>query len=435
MNIEIMHKSQKTDRLILLFFSLYMILPSYFALEVNESLPLLTASRVILFFCFAIIILRKNGRVPILKMDGTLKTYFSLFILVNIFHIFDLKTSSLNPFLSILLEQFGVLWLIMILVNTRHKFEKSVGILMYSSAAVSVISILGFIFNTNFFYILKTVSRTLTQAGMTDIGYRNGLLRVEAGFGHPVYYGMYCSIMIFLCLYVYNYKNLKAVSFVCLLLNIISLLLTNSRGSILAVIITFLLTFFINGKKERKKYLKIIFGAILIVAILFVLSSKIRDYIIGVMQSIFIYFGLSDSISANYGANISFTSDRLMQFTGIIWTLLHKPITGFGYGAQSTGLISYYNRGMWFKTTTFDVGYVEIFCCYGIIGFIACLFLVKNIIKNLKYIKNEPYCIMFRNIFIVYLLCLLSVVNIDKIFWVILGLLLAYIRIVKLERG
>lgn len=170
MNIEIMHKSQKTDRLILLFFSLYMILPSYFALEVNESLPLLTASRFILFFCFAIIILRKNGRVPILKMDGTLKTYFSLFILVNIFHIFDLKTSSLNPFLSILLEQFGVLWLIMILVNTRHKFEKSVEILMYSSAAVSVISILGFIFNTNFFYILKTVSRTLTQAGMTDIG-------------------------------------------------------------------------------------------------------------------------------------------------------------------------------------------------------------------------------------------------------------------------
>lgn len=40
---------------------------------------------------------------------------------------------------------------------------------------------------------------------------------------------------------------------------------------------------------------------------------------------------------------------------------------------------------------------------------------------------------MFRNMFIVYFICLLSVVNIDRIFWVILGLLLAYSRIVKLE--
>ena len=431
-----MKKLNSSNMMIVLFFSLYMILPSYFALEINESLPLMTASRIILLFCFIIVVLKGYGKLPISmikELGNDVKLYFLLFIIIDIYHMFDTGVSSFNHLFILLFEQFGVIWIIMILINNKFKFKKSIHILMYSSAIVAIISIIGFVFNSNPFYILNTVSRSMTQAGTTDIGYRNGLLRIEAGFGHPVYYGMYCSIMIFLSFYVYNYERKKVNSFLCLLLNIVSLVLTNSRGSILGVIVTIFISLIINGAKERKKYYKFFIIFILFFSLSFILSLRVRGYIINILQSFLVYFGITQNTSVNFGANMSFTSDRLMQFTGIIWTLMMSPIFGFGYGAQSKSVISYYNIGKWFPTTTFDVGYVEIFCCYGIVGSIAFLFLIRCIIKKLKFIKRESYSIMFRNMFIVYFICLLSVVNIDRIFWVILGLLLAYSRIVKLE--
>ena len=437
MEIKKIKHPQKSNGLLLLFFSLYMVLPNYFALEINESFPLMTASRIILLICFFIIILKGQGRISTIslsRIDNKVRYYFLIISLVNILHIFDRGTSSINRLITIILEQYCVLWLIILIINTRERFEKAIRVLMYSSAVVAIISIVGFIFDTNFFYELKTVSRVMTQAGMTDIGYRNGLLRIEAGFGHPVYYGMYCSIMFFLSLYIYSYRNRKTSSLICMLLNVIALLLTNSRGSILAVAITFVISFFVNGWKERKKYLRILFIVTIIALVAFACSTKIREYVLSVFQSFFVYFGFKESSSINYGANMSFTSDRLIQFSGILWTIMRAPLIGFGYGAQSIGAIAFYNIGQWFKTTTFDVGYVEIFCCYGILGTIAHMLLLVSIIKNIKFIRRMPYGIMFRNIFIVYFFCLLSVVTIDKIFWPTFGLLLAYSNIMKLEK-
>lgn len=430
-------KMQNNNILILLFFSLYMVLPSYFAIEITESLPLLTASRMVLIICFLTVIIKQKGKLSIpklTKIDVNIKIYFILIFIVNIIHITDSKSDSLNHIITIFIEQISILWIVMILINTRQKFEEAVEILMYTSGVVAIISIVGFIFNTNIFYVLKTVSRVMTQAGITDIGYRNGLLRIEAGFGHPVYYGMYCSVMIFLSIYIYNYKKRKLSAAVCILLNTIALLLTNSRGVMLAVVATFAISFFVNGWEERKKYLRIICISIFFVIIVCVCSFSIRKYMFNIIQSFFVYFGLSNNVLNNYGANTNYTTDRLMQFTGIHWTLKHSPFFGFGYGAQANGVIEYYNNGRWFKTSTFDVGFVELFCCYGIMGVVACIFLIKGLLSNIRYIKREAYWILFRNIFLVYFLCLFSVVNIDKIFWVLFGLLLAYSRIINRER-
>lgn len=440
MTKENIHKGdkKKINVLIYIFFLFYMVLPDYFALEVSESFPLITASRFILLFCFFFIIVKRHGKLSITAiklLDKNTKCYFALFFIVNTIHIFDNGVSAVSRLFVIILEQICVVWLISMLVNTRKKFDKAIEMLMYASIIVAVISIVGFIFDTNLFYLLTTVTREMTKAGTTDIGYRNGLLRVEAGFGHPVYYGLYCSIMIFVSLYFYNYKNKKISSIISLLLNVVALLLTNSRGSILAIAVTLIISFFINGWEERKKYLKLIIFFIIFIAIAFVLSSRIRNYIMTVIKSFYVYFGLSDGVMSNYGANMSFANDRLMQFSGIIWTLKNAALIGFGYGSQTGGLIKYQYLGSWYPAISFDVGYVEIVCCYGIIGAIAWLFLLRAIIKNLKEIKRKPYWIMFRNIFIVYMLCMLSVVSIDKIFWVLFGLLLTYGKILKREKN
>ena len=429
-----MNLYRKINTPIWLFFFLYLILPNYFALELSQTLPLLTASRLILVICYMVIISQNHGKIKIRGLDLNIRMYYVLFILVNCIHLYDTGTSALNRLIVILVEQCAVFVLINNLVDTEKKLKKAIELLMDASSVTALISIVGFLFDTNFFYLLKTVSREMTQAGTTDIGYRNGLLRIEASFGHPVYYAMYCSMMIFVALQMLNCKGNKKRATVCLIMNASALLLTNSRGSILAVAITLLITFFANDWSERKKYLKLIGASAAVLVVLFLLSGNIRKYVIGIIQSLYIYFGMAKDVSSNYqftyGANMSFTNDRLMQFSGIIWALKKSPLIGFGYNAHIRGLIKYFYNGFWYPANSFDVGYVEIVCCYGIIGVLSFLFLWKDILVRIRQTPKNEYSIMFRNIFIVYFLCMLSVVNIDKIFWVFFGLFGAYSNIV-----
>lgn len=416
-----------------LFFSLYLILPTYFAIEINQSLPLITASRVVILIC-AFFVLRIQGwQITIIKMNSLLKIYFLLFIIVNCIHIYDTGAIAVNRLFVILYEQLLVLWIIMNLINDRFTFIKSIKVLLFSSALIAIVSIIGFIFDTNFFYFLKTVSREMTLAGTTDIGYRSGLLRVEAGFGHPVYYAIYCSLMIFISFHMYNYSKNNFKYLIYFLLNVCALLLTNSRGVILAVIATFLLLFLFNNWSEKKKYMKFVMIFVILLTLASFFSSSIRLYVSNIFKSIYVYFGFSDLKIENYGANLSFSNDRLMQFSGILWTLKKSPLIGFGYNAHLRGMIKYYFSGHWFPAISFDVGFVEIVCCYGIIGSIAFIFLWKNIIDYVKYIKHTKYYSMFKAIFLVYFLGLFSVVNIDKIFWVIFGLLCAYVKVIRRE--
>ena len=420
---------------IFLFFSLYLILPSYFAIELSPSLPLITVSRIVLLICFFNIVRTDYGKMKIPYFTWNIKWYFILIFLVNVLHIYDTGVTAINQCIVIFIEQFLVFWIIIYLIDNRYKFYLALEILLGSSAVVAIISIIGFIFNTNFFYLLKTVNRVMTQAGITDIGYRNGLLRIEAGFGHPVYYAMYCSIMIFIALHMFNHNRGKnrGKNFIYLFLNIVALLLTNSRGAILAVFVTFFISFFINGQKERRKYLKVILFIILIAIIILIFSENIRLYVISIIQSLYVYFGFSSNISANFGANTSFFNDRLMQFTGIIWTFKQAPWIGFGANANGQGLIKYYYSGVWYTANSFDVGYVEIICSYGSMGLVAFLSLWKEIRNKLKMLSHSDDIIMLKNIFIVYFLCMFSVVNIDKVFWIIFGLLVAYSNVIQTE--
>ena len=122
-----------------------------------------------------------------------------------------------------------------------------------------------------------------------------------------------------------------------------------------------------------------------------------------------------------------------MQFTGIIWTFKQAPWIGFGVNANGQGLIKYYYSGVWYTANSFDVGYVEIICSYGSMGLVAFLSLWKEIRNKLKMLSHSDDIIMLKNIFIVYFLCMFSVVNIDKVFWIIFGLLVAYSNVIQTE--
>ena len=416
-----------------LFFVFYIIMPSYFAIEISSSIPLITASRFVLILLFISIIIRKKWKIPIVRFDDRIKFYFIILVFVDCYHIFDSGSYAIKDLFKLLMEQFLVYWSILIVIDSKEKFNAVIKVLFYTSGFVALISIIGYFFDTNYFYLLKTTNRDMLMTGLTSIGYRSGSLRIEAGFSHPVYYGVYLCFMIFLGLYLLL-KQIKLRYIIIVGLNAVALFLCNSRGSILALFMAAIYAFLFNGRKLRKQYIKYAVVVMIATCIIIVLIPNIREYLQKLINSIVVYFGGSSSVSlSNFGANMNFLKDRWKQLSGILWTIYHNPIFGLGPLAHTRGLLSYVWDGTWSVTDTIDVAYVGIICEYGFIGMLAyaLLFSIPFIGKLKKGEGYDTEAYIFKDIFIVYFICMLSVVTQDKVFWVVFSAFMAYFNISK----
>lgn len=418
-----------------LFFTLYMTLPSYFALEISQSFPLITARRAILILLLLTTLYKHKMRIKRIIMDRRIALYFLIIIFSDLIHLVDSGSFAIKDLLSNIFEQVLIFWLINVCVNTKAKFEKALKLIYYSSGCVAAISIIGFAFNVNPFYILNLVNRTMLMTANTDIGSRAGMMRIEAGFGHPIYYALYCTMMIFVGIYFVISKRTMANT-ICFVLNAAALFLTNSRGCILGCMVGGLISVLLSKKTILKKYLGFIVRVFFWGSIIILLLPPIRRYMILIIESISIYFGGSvNKTIGNYGANVSFLNDRLMQMTGFIWTFINKWLFGFGAEAQSRGLVFYFFDGIWWPTNSFDVGYVAIICQYGVFGLVGFILLYSTVFKKskMKCFRNDMLIKFMRDAFIAYFICMLSSVSIDRIFWVMFSMMMAYCEIIKKE--
>lgn len=429
-------KSIKVNIFEWLFFSCYIVIPNYFAIEFSPNIPLLTGSRFLLIILLISLIYKKKCNMVTSQLDYPLGIYFCIMISIDLLHLLDSSTYALKDLFSIIIEQLLVYWVICQVVTSKTKFYKCLKLLLFSSSVVAVLSIIGYFFNTNFFYLLDTVKRNMLMTSNTAIGYRLGSLRIEAGFGHPIYYAVFCCVMAFIGLF-FIVKEGKMIYYITFLINLIALFLTNSRGALLAFGLAIIAALFLNKKSDVKKYIRLLGIAIILIAFIFIAIPSVKSYVRNVVVSIIIYF-MGDStpfILKEYGSNVSASSDRLIQFSGIWWTLKNRALIGFGPEANSRGLICYYYLGRWLPTNTFDIGYVALVGQYGSLGFIAHILLYAYSLRASfdKSFKKDSVFGMFRNILIVYFLCMFSSVTIDRLFWVIFSLQMAYYKLVRAE--
>ena len=436
---ENMNKECKLNFLVFLFFALYIILPSYFAIEISSNLPLITGSRILLILLVTYYAVKEKGKINLRifqnkKMGKSMKKYFIIMIIVNIYFI-GKTTEAIKEILTIILEEFIVIWIITKFITTKEKFIKSLEVLAISSSVVAIISIIGSLLGENLFYKLNTVSRTMLMASYSRLGF----VRAEAGFGHPVYYGTYNVVMISIIMYlIENTQNEKSWKYMlCLGLDILALIFANSRGSILVlgVMLIYMLTY--KNVKNLKKYFCFVLIALIGVIFLFIVKPEMMNFFKNIYVSLINVFSSDATQLDNYGRNSSGLESRTMQISEITWTLMHNPLMGFGPAAHTRGLIKYINRhGNWQVIETLDVGYIAIFCQFGIIGTIGTFILYKSIcgiIFDKKHKKKESVIEMFKFIYISYFLCMFSITRVHSLFWVITGLLVAYINIIKIE--
>lgn len=416
-------------------------MPSYCAVELSSFLPLITVSRILLVVVFFSYVFSHRGKIKISfsqynkSIRRAILIYSVFLCMANVAYITE-TSEAIKAIFTVIFEELFLVWIIQQMISSRIKLIACLEIMVYASGITAVLGIIESFTGFNVFYSLNTVQREMLMASFS----RMGMQRAETGFGHAVYYGTYCAVMIPICMYfIENYSWKKWKYYLCLTLNLIALFLANSRGSILSAGCILLYMLFTKKQHELVKYKN--YALVICISLIFVaiIKPSILTFMGNIIQSVIDALTSDSSTIENYGINESGMASRLGQFSGILWTLKNNPLWGLSANANKYGLVSYLtNQGIWAPTSTFDMGYIAIFCQYGIVGSIGYIVLFGTIIKKLCSRINEDdrsLQRMFKYAFATYFLCLLSVSSVQKLLWVLIALFVAYLNIFTMEKA
>ena len=420
-----------------LYFLFGCILPSYFAIEISDSLPLITGTRflIILLMVYAFTH-KKSSSLNIALRDQKLMviicTYFICRIVAELTFLPTIPGNAIKELFVIVFEQFLVIYLIVRVVNNRTLFDKCLNLLAYGALLICIVGIIQSLTSINLAYYLNTVNRTMLQTSALRLGFT----RAEASFGHPVYFGEFCVLMLPVFSYLYDYK--KKNKYMCfLLIDIVALILSNSRGAILPGVIILLLMIIQKSRKVRWKYIAVFLCGAVGVIFMGILIPSAGETFGTIIKSILNIFGKSFELG-DYGGNVSGLESRTDQLSGILWVIMNGvTLFGFGPDAHMRGYVRYYFNGRWNKLETIDVGYVGFFLCEGLVGTIGQLVLIFGlIVKAYEFSRQDKINNankMFLFIFLAYALLLLSATGLGIAYWTIIGLFIAYNNILGYE--
>lgn len=422
---------------IYLFVALFPVLPEYFAIEISEALPLITAHRIIvlILIVYYFNFYEKNSFMHVLKkvkLKLAIILYFLFQFMANSVHIFE-TSYAIKEIFSICFEQLIVVIILVSVIKNLNVLYKAINIIVCISGIICILGIFESITGNNIVYLLKTVDRDMLQASFS----RLGVERAEVSFGHSVYFGLYCAVIIPFSMYFY--ENTKKVKYIIIvLLNITALLFSGSRGASLAASTMIIVMIFNKKSHELYKYLKYIPIIILLLFALYIFQNNFFEYFEQLIKSMLNTLGFNFNITG-FGDNIEGTESRIMQLSGITWLIMQNSIVfGLGAGAQVRGLVYYLFDSGWRMSKTYDVGYIGIIMDSGIVGFAGFIILFIQILvcawkwsdnKDTKNLNNA-----FKYSILCYLVGLLSIANVERIFWTIVALFISYNYLIWREK-
>lgn len=422
-----------------IFIPCMLFLPKYYGIEFSPSFPVLTVSRImyLILYTYAIV----NGRKKIGLYSCTLRSlpkhyvfigcYFILRLISNLYYISSI-TAATKTILEIIFEQLLFVIAIFKIAPTREEVEKIIRIVVYTAFVMFIIGIFESFTFIRPFDALYTVSRNMPNQHFV----RLGLLRSTTTMGFPIFYGNMCLIILPLVLYLYR-QNFQKRFLVISFFNILAIIHSGSRADIFFLIIIVCFYYFIVLKDNTKlsffkNAIVIIVCIIMFTSILSYVNRNFRFYYEGSLKAVLNEVGFDFDINKNapaedfvYGENRNYGSEsRLVQFSGIYYTITQNALFGLGAKSQERYVVNYYSHNNWHPSNTFDVGYVEVFCNEGIIGFLgyfslilAFLYLYIRSTNPKSHYKNSIALMTFS-----YYICMLSTANMYSFLFLILML-------------
>ena len=424
-----------------LFVPCMLFLPSYYGIEINSSLPLITVTRMmfVVFYLYAFINKRrtldiKNIHWSIIPRHYLLiGGYFIFRTVANLYYIFT-YSQAIKTIFFMFFEQFLFLVALYLLAPTKQELNTLIKVIVSVATVFFVIGILESLTFIRPFDALYTVSRHV----MNEHYIRLGLLRATTTFGMPGMFGNMCLLVLPLILYLFNLHQQKRY-LISIGLCILAIIHSGSRADILSLIILMLIYFIyvLRDKAFRLLFAKrtlIILSSLLIFSTLASIANPYyKFFYVGTAKSILNEVGFdfdidSDAPDSNteYGANSMRGSiSRTRQLSGLIYTSRINPLFGLGSGAQNRKDVQYYWANAWHKANTYDMGIVEIFCDEGILGLCGIIAIISSLYLLCKGNRNNFLFIC------AYLLSTLNTVNMFSFLFLYIGLLIGAIQYIE----
>ena len=105
-------------------------------------------------------------------------------------------------------------------------------------------------------------------------------------------------------------------------MNIIALLFTESRGSIAALIFMFAVVLIKMDGKRRRKLFRGLFIVLMVGSIISLLIPSLTQQITNIFKSMFAIMNTNIEIDDFGGNSTTGLDSRLIQFTGVLWTIM-----------------------------------------------------------------------------------------------------------------
>lgn len=412
------------------FIPCMLFLPQYYGVEISESLPIITVTRIMFLIFYIYVFINRKQNLSLLTNIKKLPKYYLLLagyfifrITSNLYYVTTygqaLKTISI-----IIFEQLFLLLAIYMLAPSENEIIILIKSVVYSATAFYCLGIFESLSFFRLFDHLYTVDRYM----LNDYYIRLGLLRATTSMGLPGLYSNMCLLTLVLTLYLYNEE--KAPKYICIIaLCILATIHSGSRSNIFFAIIIFII-YLLLIERNKDRFLKLSKNLVIIVllcssfiGVLSISDKKYSYYYITTGKSVLNEVGFDFDLNAGkpsnsegFGQNANGTYSRTSQLSGIKYALSVNPIFGQGSGVQNRNEIKYFFHGKWLNFHTIDMGIVEIIVSEGLLGLLGYLsiiaFVITNLVKRkLLSLKYSDKTLLYFLYGCAYLLTTLSTVN------------------------
>lgn len=389
-----------------LLFAFAGILPEQFTIELHESLPKLSGSRILILILLGFWLYDK-WKTRKFSCPKSLLLFFIINAAVSLVNL-RYGGGEINRIFLLVFERVLLVIMLADLIKSREEFERCMDCLIMGCTVLAIISIAQTVFEYDIASVLH-LKETLASVTITD---RMGMTRAYGTF-NAISYGCYCAFMTLPILYRLERTGRQRYS-AAFALNFIALFCTMTRSAWLCIGgIGLLMILIYRGKLIRRMVPSVLMIAVLFTALCFV-QPRLTDAFVETCKSTVNTLldvlpenpppsatdpaetepgaaepteepgGLGFELSEDFGLNGEDpTYSRMAQWTAVRYMAEEGELLfGYGYNAFFRGKLHYfYDRwgARWDVATTLDVGLVALITECGLVGSLSFLALLGYI--------------------------------------------------------
>jgi hypothetical protein len=410
------------------------ILPDQFAIELSASIPLVSASRIMIVILIGVWMYERIKNRDFSLPHLSLLIFLAVNVVISIANLHYGVAGELKRVALLTLERVLLVIAAADLIRSREEFNRCIDVMIWGCVAMAVIGIL----QTAMEYDIASVLQVTVPRTNFQISDRMGMTRAF-GTTNAIIYGCYCAFMSPIILY--RLENTGKRRYVlAFFLNFAAMLCTMSRSAWLCMGAIVLVMLCMRRWKLLRYFVPYIPVAVVGVIALLLIKPNLVDAVVETVRSVLVAFGIKVDLSDGFGMNgIAPAYSRLFEWTIIQYMFMEgKGLFGYGYDSFIQGRLHYFYRGdnAWTVAKTLDVGLIGIASDGGILGLLTYVGLFGYIlVTGIRNRKREEGLNFYK--LAIYMVAMYFMLNYVAAFvdegavWLFIALFYAYHRLEK----